>query len=149
MATLRGVDGVAPRALEFLILTATRFGETRGAEWSEIQGDVWIIPAGRTKAHREHRVPLCERALKILDELRSVQTSELIFPGQKGQLNNRIFLDLIKRLGHKGVTATDFKARLGTGSRDDLFEKRLRLMDAWAEFCGSSPVVGKVISLRA
>ena len=50
-------------ALEFLILTATRSGEVRGARWSEIDltTGIWTIPAGRMKAGREHRVPLSRR----------------------------------------------------------------------------------------
>src|SRR5262249_6635577 len=80
MTALRGQSGVAARALEFLILTATRFGETRGARWDEIQGDVWVIPAERTKAHKEHRIPLCGRALEILSSLPRI--CELVFPGR-------------------------------------------------------------------
>ena len=55
-------------AFEFLVLTAARWGEVRWAEWTEIDRDegVWTVPARRTKANREHRVPLCGRALEIL-----------------------------------------------------------------------------------
>ena len=61
---------VVKLAFEFLLLTATRSGEVRGALWTEIDQDegAWIIPALRTKAAREHRVPLCRRALEILEE---------------------------------------------------------------------------------
>ena len=53
-------------AFEFLVLTAARWGEVRWAEWTEIDRDegVWTVPARRTKANREHRVPLCGRALE-------------------------------------------------------------------------------------
>ena len=56
-------------AFEFLVLTAARSGEVRGAVWTEIDRDegVWTIPATRMKAKREQRVPLCRRAIEILD----------------------------------------------------------------------------------
>src|SRR5262249_49355418 len=65
---LRGRPGLAARALEFTILTATRSNESLGARWSEVdfEARVWTIPAERTKGHREHRVPLAPRALEIL-----------------------------------------------------------------------------------
>ena len=70
-------------ALEFLVLTATRSGEVRGAAWTEIDRDegVWTISAGRTKGNREHRVPLSRRALEILDQARALGGGgPLVFP---------------------------------------------------------------------
>ena len=69
--------------LEFLILTAVRSGEARGAAWSEIDMDAatWTVPAARMKANAEHRVPLCGRALEILEEARAIEDgSGLVFP---------------------------------------------------------------------
>ncbi len=68
MERLRSTSGVSSRALEFLILTATRTVETRGARWDEIDFDhaTWTIPAIRMKAKKEHRVPLSPTALQIL-----------------------------------------------------------------------------------
>ena len=66
MSELRRQDGVAARALEFLILTAARSGELRKARWSEIDDATWVIPAAHTKLHKEHRVPLSQCALEIL-----------------------------------------------------------------------------------
>ena len=69
--------------LEYLILTATRSGEARGARWSEIDLDAatWVIPAARMKGHAEHRVPLSSRALAILEEVRTIDDgSGLVFP---------------------------------------------------------------------
>lgn len=78
---------VTKLALEFLILTATRSGETRGARWSEISLEqrVWTIPAERTKPLREHLVPLSERCIEILEEAKLLQSdqSDLVFPGKK------------------------------------------------------------------
>ena len=70
-------------AFEFLLLTAARSGEVRGARWTEIDTDdhVWTVPATRTKAKREHRVPLSGRALEVLDAARSLDHGNpLVFP---------------------------------------------------------------------
>jgi integrase len=63
LASLREQEGIAARALEFLILTAARTGEIIGSRWSEIDllDKTWTVPAARMKAHREHRVPLSAR----------------------------------------------------------------------------------------
>jgi integrase len=168
MARLRKLDGPAPRALEFCILTATRSGEARLAEWSEFEGDIWTIPATRTKAGREHRVPLCVRALAILEEMRAVSTSRFVFDGHGGPAGLRRVLD---RLGVE-VTVHGFRSafrdwcgarssfsrevaemalahRIGNATeqayaRSDLFEKRRRLMEAWARFC-SMPAEGVAV----
>ena len=79
---------VVKLAFEFLVLTATRSGEARGAEWTEIDRDegVWTIPAPRTKGNREHRVPLSRRALEILDDARALgRGSRLVFPSLRGK----------------------------------------------------------------
>jgi integrase len=58
MTTLRDHGGMSARALEFTILTACRTGEVLGARWAEIEGDIWTVPATRTKARKAHTVPL-------------------------------------------------------------------------------------------
>ena len=65
---------VVKLTFEFLVLTATRSGEVRGAVWKEIDRDegVWTIPARRTKGNRVHRVPLSRRSLEILEEARAI-----------------------------------------------------------------------------
>ena len=77
---LRARPGLAARALEFTILTATRSNEALGARWSEIDfaAGVWTIPAERTKGQREHRVPLAPRALEILRGL--PRDGDRVFP---------------------------------------------------------------------
>ena len=76
-------------AFEFLVLTAARWGEVRWAERTEIDRDegVWTLPAKRTKANRQHRVPLCGRALEILDATRALGdgASPLVFTGRPGK----------------------------------------------------------------
>ena len=61
-------------AFEFLVLTAVRSGEVRGATWDEMdtKARVWTIPATRMKAKRDHRVPLCRRATEVLDAARTL-----------------------------------------------------------------------------
>lgn len=82
-----GATTVAKLAFEFVVLTATRSGETRQAEWSEIDLEraEWLIPASRMKAKRPHRVPLSSRCIAILKKARALQQdgSNLIFPGTK------------------------------------------------------------------
>ena len=71
LVRLSAVPGVSARCLEFTILTAARTGEAIGATWDEIDVErrLWIVPAHRMKAQREHRVPLSDRALVILSEM--------------------------------------------------------------------------------
>ena len=86
---------VVKPAFEFLVLTAARWGEVRGAEWAEIDSTdrVWTIPATRMKAQRAHRVPLCRRAMEILDAAPTLgdhsgphrpTISPLVFPNGDG-----------------------------------------------------------------
>ena len=75
-------------AFEFLVLTAARSGEVRGASWSEfdMEAATWTIPDERMKGGREHRVPLSTRALAILEEARTLDDgSGLVFPAPAGR----------------------------------------------------------------
>lgn len=87
MPRLRDASGAAARALEFLILTAARSGEVRGATWQEIdmEARMWTIPAHRMKAGKEHRVPLPAAAVAILEAMRpeGAKPDDLVFPGAK------------------------------------------------------------------
>lgn len=86
MAALREQDGIGARAFEFLILTAARTGEVIGARWSEIdfKNKVWTVPAARMKAGKVHRVPLCPRALTILQAIKpnSPERDIFVFPAR-------------------------------------------------------------------
>lgn len=98
--TLRGKNGISPKALEFLILTATRSGEVLGAKWDEIdlEAKVWTIPAERMKAGREHRVPLSARAMTIVKDMLAGRECDYVFPaptGKKG-MSNGALLAVIK-----------------------------------------------------
>ena len=68
---VRRLDSLSARALEFTILTAARTAEVIGAKWSEfdLKERTWTVPAGRMKMRKEHNVPLCDRAVAILEKL--------------------------------------------------------------------------------
>ena len=87
MAALRGLTGSGARALEFAILTAARSGEVRGALWSEIdlEAMMWVIPASRMKATKEHRVPLSQAAVDLLKGLDRTSGHDLVFLGERGR----------------------------------------------------------------
>jgi integrase len=165
-------------ALEFLILTAARSGEVRNATWDEFSfGDSppansansakqaeWIIPAKRMKMKREHRVPLCIRAVEILHEVRDLSDGgNLVFVGTKEgkPLSDMTLSKLVKELGFD-VDVHGFRTSFRTWAqeqtsvarevaeaalahsikdaseaayaRSDLFEKRRALMDDWAAY---------------
>jgi integrase len=169
MAKLRARQSNAARALEFTILTAARSGETLGARWNEIDfaAKVWTVPESRMKAGREHRVPLSARAVEILKGLPR-DGNDLIFTGPtRAGLSHAAKINLIRRLGYPDVTVhgtarstfrdwagetTSFPSDVCEAAlahlrgkterayqRGDLFNKRRRLMDAWAEYCASRP----------
>ena len=112
MAALNEREAIAPRCLEFLILAAARTGEAVGARWVEFEGDVWTVPAERMKAKRIHRVPLVPRALAILDEMRGLQNSEFVFPGQRHNkpLSNMSLLMLLRRMKVEDATVHGFRS---------------------------------------
>jgi integrase len=87
MTRLRADQTVAARALEVCILSAARSGEILGARWSEIdlREKVWAIPDTRTKAAREHRVPLSGRVVSILEALSETRTCEFVFASPRGR----------------------------------------------------------------
>jgi integrase len=122
LVALRKQEGIAARALEFLILTAARTGEVIGARWNEIDllDKIWTVPASRMKAHRAHRVPLSPRATGILQEMRELRSDDnpgaFIFPGRKPglSLSNMAFLMLLRRMELGNLTAHGFRATFKT-----------------------------------
>jgi integrase len=85
MSELRQRDSLSAKALELLILTATRPNETFSARWNEFDLDSkhWIIPAERMKASKEHEIPLSDRAIEVLRSIPRVSDSDYVFPGTK------------------------------------------------------------------
>jgi integrase len=178
MTALRAQDGVAAKALEFLILTATRSGEVRGAKWSEIDltDATWTIPANRMKGGKEHRVPLAPRIVAILRGLYTMQCNEYVFVGTHGVLGDLVLTRTLRRLGYD-ATAHGFRSSFrdwaaertsyphhvieqalahNVGSaversylRSDLLDQRRKLMDAWARYCTSpAESSAEIVTLR-
>ncbi len=151
-------------AFEFLVLTAARSAEVRLATWDEMDaaGRVWTIAAGRMKAKREHRVPLCGRAVEILEAARTLGDGDLVFPMRSGR--SIAASTLPKMLKYLGIAAvphgfrssfrdwaaekTDHPREVieaalahvvpnkveAAYARSDLFERRRLLMDDWAAY---------------
>ena len=92
----------------FLVLTAARSGEVRGATWSEIdlEKKEWRIPAGRMKAGTEHRVPLSSAALAVLEQARLLRDgSDLIFPSSVKRGTPLSNMTMTKILRDNGLAA--------------------------------------------
>lgn len=180
MARLRGQEGMGARALEFAILTAARSGEVRGATWAEIdlKAGVWTIPEGRMKAGKEHRIPLSQPAIDLLEKLTPVAGTDLVFPAPRGGMLSDMTLTAVLRRMAVEVTAHGFRSTFrdwagettahpretiehalahqlkdaaeAAYARGTLFEKRRKLMNDWAKFCGTVQVIAdNVISIKA
>ena len=163
---LRKREAIAARALEYCILTATRSAEALATRWDEIDFDakIWTLPPGRTKAAREHRVPLADRAIAILREMEVGRTGDHVFPGLKPArpLSGMAFEMLLRRFKSPytahGMRSsfrdfcgneTHFPRELAEHAlahvigdkaeqayrRSDALERRRGLMDAWARYC--------------
>jgi integrase len=166
---LRQRDSLSARALEFTILTAARTNEvisgTRSSEF-DLSGKVWTIPAERMKSGHEHRVPLSDRVLEVLQQC----------PGEKVfNVGTRTMLSLLNRM-RPGLTVHGFRSTFrdwaaertnfpnhvvemalahsignaveASYRRGDLFEKRKRLMQVWADFCNSPATTATVTPIR-
>lgn len=100
VAGLRQSSGVAAPLIEFIALTAARFGEAQGATFAEIDTEarLWTVPAERMKAGNKHVVPLCDRAMEILAAMKQRSVSALIFPGviDGGRIANQTALDALR-----------------------------------------------------
>jgi integrase len=171
MVELRQRDTLVARALEFVVLTAGRRSEVTGATWPEIdlKARTWTIPASRMKAKKEHRVPLCDRAVAILSALpRSAERSARVFP-----LSDRAMTDLLQDM-RPGFTTHGFRSSFRDWAaertnypnivveaalahaipdrveaayrRGDLLEKRRRLMADWAAWCARPVPAGATVT---
>jgi integrase len=167
MATLAKQEGQSARALEVAILTATRTSEALGARWAEIdlEQGLWVIPADRIKAGREHRIPLSVPVKQLLQRQLEQRVDEFVFPGgKKGRpLSNMALLMLLRQMGRTDIVPHGFRSTFrdwaaeqtsfprevaemalahAIGSaveaayrRGDLMAKRQKLMAAWAAHC--------------
>ena len=143
----------------------------------DLDGAVWTVPAARMKAGREHRVPLSRRALKIVKLMHEARNSEFVFPGQKiGRPLAVVALEMVlRRMNAENATVHGFRSAFRDWAaectnfpnevceaalahvienkaeaayrRGDLFDKRRKLMEAWATHC-AMPKVGKVVAFR-
>jgi len=113
MLRLKADANMASLLLQFIILTATRTGEARGALWSEIDliGKLWTIPANRMKAAREHRIPLSKPSFDLLTQIKYLNDrvshpSKFVFPGQKAGtcMSDGAAIELLKRMERTDVT---------------------------------------------
>lgn len=152
--TRRNTNGLA---LRFVALTACRVGEVAGAKWSEIEGDLWTIPASRMKTRKQHRVPLSSAALRVLAEAKS--DSPYVFPGRGGKPVARQSIG--RALEGTRATPHGFRSSFRnwcaeTGvprevaeralahvvgnkveaayNRTDLLERRREIMEAWGQY---------------
>ena len=154
-------------ALEFVILTAARSGEVRGATWDEVdlEAAVWTVPEGRIKAGREHRVPLSGAALAVLAAARELTGGEgLVFPSPTGRVLSDATMGKLLRdrgidavphgfrssfrdwCGETGIAREVSEAALAHVVRDkaeaayarsDLLDRRAEVAERWAAYIGA------------
>ena len=115
MAELRARDGVAAKALTFLILTAARSQEVLKARWSEFDlddaGGIWTVPEERMKARKPHRVPLAPQAVELLRGLYTEAGSDFVFIGtQAGKPLAHTSLALVLKRMERPVTVHGFRS---------------------------------------
>jgi integrase len=176
MTQLREQEGLAAQALEFLILNANRTSEVLQAKWEEINNDLWIIPATRMKAKKEHRVPLCRRSIEILQIAHDrTHANQYIFSTRDRPLSNMALSAVLKRMGVDATvhgfrsTFRDWVAEETDHShevaemalahtignrveaayrRGDLLARRRRMMEHWESYCHLAPT-GNVLLIKA
>lgn len=179
MSDLKQREGISAKALEFLILTASRSGEVRGATWQEIdlENKMWIIPAERMKAEKEHRVPLSKEVIQIIKKLPKFEGNDHLFPAPRGGgLSDMALSQVVKRMEVKAVPhgfrstfrdwcseSTNYPSAVAEMAlahtignkveaayrRGDLLAKRTNLMKEWAKFCNEVITSSEVIHIGA
>lgn len=176
MLALRQCDGTAARALEFTILTASRSGSVRLATWAEIDGGVWAVPAAHMKAGIEHHVPLSDAALALLASIPRTGDLIFAGRGYGMPLSDMSLAAVLKRMD-QGFTVHGFRSTFrmwcaesvgnnfprdvcehalahqlpdkveAAYQRGTVFEKRIQLMQAWADFLRQPQAVATVTAL--
>ena len=154
-------------AFEFLVLTAARSGEVRGARWAEMDLDagVWTIPPERTKTARPHRVALSGRAVEVLTQARSLSDGEqLVFPSANGVVMSDSTMSKLARELGLGMTPHGARASFrswcadsavpreiaeaclahvvkgveGAYQRSDLLKVRAHTMQQWSQYLAAT-----------
>jgi integrase len=115
MVALRAMQGAGARAMEIIILTATRTSEVLNAKWTEIDLDekLWTIPKERMKAFKEHRVPLSDAVMSVLMTVKAESGGgEYVFAGRKANtpLTNMACLATLKRMDRGDITVHGFRS---------------------------------------
>jgi len=161
---LRQQKGTAAKALEFAILTAARSGEVRGAAWGEIdlRNGLWVIPATRMKAGKDHRVPLSSDAVVLLKNQPRIEGNDLIFSAPRGGVLSDMTLSAVMRRMKRSEVPHGFRSTFRDWAaertdyprdiaemalahsisnaveaayrRGDMLEKRRMMMNDWASF---------------
>jgi integrase len=138
---------------------------------------IWTVPEGRIKGEKEHRVPLSPAASALARRMLDSHGGEFLFPGRKAKkpLSNMAMAKLLKRMGRHDITVHGFRATFRTWAaeishfpedvakmalahvisdkvdaaynRSDLFEKRRKMMEAWANYCAKPAASGKVVPI--
>lgn len=169
LGELKDMGGMGARGLEMAILTSLRTGECIGAKWTEIDLDkrIWTVPKDRMKKGVEHRVPLSNQAMNLLDSLRLAehQANDYVFPSPSNNkcISTGTMSAVLTRMGVTNATVHGFRStfrdyitektntawRTGEEAlahkladkaeaayqRGDLLEKRIVLMQQWADYC--------------
>ncbi len=175
---LQILAGMSAKALLFLLYTAARSGEVRGANWSEFDLDagLWSISGERMKSGRPHRVPLSPEAVTVLQSVPHFEGVDFVFPGRENKpLSDMSLTAVMRRMGLQAVPhglRSTFRDWVGdrtstpnevaemclahvVGSqteaayrRGDMLERRREVMALWAKFIHTPPPVGNVRQLR-
>jgi len=172
LVDLRERAGMAPRALEFAVLTAARSGEVRGAVWGDVDLDarIWTVPAARMKGGKAHVVHLSDAALVLLEALPRAAETDVVFWGARGRALSDVILSLTcRRMGVAAVPhgfRSSFKdwarhcsaapdevselclahvssdATRAAYARDGLLPQRAKMLEEWGRFCSGAVVGG-------
>ncbi|GAB5447414.1 tyrosine-type recombinase/integrase [Gymnodinialimonas sp.] len=158
-------SAMAAKALMFTCLTGSRTSEVLKMRWEEVDFDarLWTCPAERMKGGEDHRIPLTDAMIEVLEPLKALE-SEVVFEGQKRHrpLSNMAMLMLLRRMGVEGVTVHGFRStfrdwagevagaprevaeislahKVGSEveqayARSDLLDRRRVLMEWWSEY---------------
>jgi integrase len=145
-----------------------------------LDSGIWTVPASRMKGGKEHRVPLSRAALAVLKDMQAIRQSDYVFPGARDgrPIGKNMPLKLLNKLTGDGATVHGFRSSFRDWAaertnfprevaemalahaipdaveaayrRGDLFDKRRKLMDAWAAYCAKVETeAGKVVPITA
>jgi len=175
LTKLNDLCSIGALALEFTILNASRSGEVFGGLQSEVNGDIWTIPATRMKAKKEHRIPLCSRSLEILSISRAMDPESNYLFSRKGKPLSGMTMAMVLRRLEVDATVHGFRSGFRDWAseetnhpseviemalahaitnrveaayrRRDLLEKRRALLLEWERHCLDRPL-NNIVELK-